>query len=58
MAVNRASHRVMEKIGMRHARTEHTALLDAIPGSEQGEVWYELARADWAGACVHPISGR
>ncbi|WP_313521907.1 GNAT family N-acetyltransferase [Shinella sp.] len=50
MAVNQASRRVMEKLGMRHTRTEHTDWPDPIPGSEQGEVWYELARPDWRGA--------
>lgn len=50
MAVNHASRRVMEKLGMRHTRTEHADWPDPIPGSEQGEVWYELARPDWHGA--------
>jgi RimJ/RimL family protein N-acetyltransferase len=49
MAVNLASRRVMEKIGMRHARTEHTVWPDPISGSEQGEVWYEVMRSDWNG---------
>lgn len=49
MAVNRASRRVMEKIGMRHARTVHLDWPDPIPGAEQGEVWYELARPEWNG---------
>ena len=47
MAVNHASRRVMEKIGMTHARTEHVDWPDPIPGSEKGEVWYELTRAAW-----------
>lgn len=42
MAVNHASRRVMEKIGMRHARTVSGDFPEPIPGSEQGEVWYEL----------------
>lgn len=49
MAVNHASHRVMEKLGMCHTRTEHADWPDPIPGSEQGEVWYELARSDRRG---------
>lgn len=49
MAVNNASRRVMEKIGMNHARTEFAAFPDPIPGSEHGEVWYELMRAGWNG---------
>ncbi|PPJ46912.1 N-acetyltransferase [Rhizobium sp. KAs_5_22] len=47
MAVNHGSRRVMEKIGMRHARTIHAAGLDAIAGSEHGEVWYEMPRSRW-----------
>lgn len=48
MAVNHGSRRVMEKIGMHHMRTEHAEWPDPIPGSEHGEVWYELLRTDWA----------
>lgn len=44
MAVNHASRRVMEKIGMNYARTVLADFPDPIPGSEQGEVWYELMR--------------
>lgn len=44
MAVNRASRRVMEKLGMSHVRTVHADWPDPIPGSEHGEVWYELTR--------------
>lgn len=47
MAVNRASRRVMEKIGMYHVRTVQTDFSDPIPGSEQGEVWYEATRTEW-----------
>ena len=47
MAVNQASRRVMEKIGMHHVRTVHADLPDPIPGSEYGEVWYEVTRAEW-----------
>lgn len=49
MAVNRASRRVMEKIGMNYTHTNHAEWPDPIPGSEQGEVWYALARSDWKG---------
>ena len=49
MTVNTASRRVMEKLGMRHTRTEHGHWPDPIPGSEHGEVWYELTRSEWAG---------
>ena len=49
MAVNHGSRRVMEKIGMNHART---VAFDAapFPGSEHGEVWYELTRSGWNGS--------
>lgn len=47
MAVNLASRRVMEKAGLHHVRTDHAEWADPIPGSEQGEVWYELARPQW-----------
>lgn len=49
MAVNRASRRVMEKLGMIHTRTVAADYPETIPGSEYGEVWYELTRAGWAG---------
>ena len=50
MAVNHASRRVMEKVGMRYARTVSTDYPDPIPGSEHGDVWYELIRSDWNGS--------
>lgn len=49
MAVNRASRRVMEKLGMTHARTVPVAWPEAFPGREHGEVWYELTRPKPAG---------
>lgn len=47
MAVNGGSRRVMEKIGMAHARTIHAVWPNPIPGSEHGEVVYELTKPDW-----------
>ncbi|WP_203337018.1 GNAT family N-acetyltransferase [Nocardioides limicola] len=47
MAVNAASRRVLEKVGLRYARTFHREFEDPIPGTESGEVEYELLRADW-----------
>ncbi len=47
MAVNHASRRVMEKIGLTYARTVFVDRPDPIPGNEHGDVWYELARTDW-----------
>ena len=42
MAVNQGSRRVMEKIGMKHTRTDFLDFHDPIPGTEHGEVTYEL----------------
>jgi RimJ/RimL family protein N-acetyltransferase len=50
MAVNHASRRVMEKIGMNYTRTVHLDWPETIPGSEHGDVWYELTRAEWNGS--------
>lgn len=47
MAVNHGSRRVMEKLGMRHIRTDHAVFDNPLPGSEEGEVIYELLRSDW-----------
>ncbi|EKE74808.1 GNAT family N-acetyltransferase [Oceanibaculum indicum] len=49
MAVNLGSRRVMEKIGMKYIRTVFADWPDPIPGSEQGDVWYEMTRQDWRG---------
>ncbi len=47
MAVNHASRRVLEKIGMQHIRTEFPSFHSRIPGAAGGEVWYELSRSEW-----------
>ena len=44
MAVNTRSRAVMERCGLRHVRTFHLDFDDPIPGSEEGEVEYELRR--------------
>jgi RimJ/RimL family protein N-acetyltransferase len=44
MASNRASRRVLEKIGMAHVRTDLVDWAAAIPGGEQGEVFYAMER--------------
>ena len=49
MTVNHASRRVMEKIGMHHVRTVHVDWPDPFPGTEHGEVWYEVARPERSG---------
>jgi RimJ/RimL family protein N-acetyltransferase len=46
MAVNHGSRRVMEKIGMRYARTAPCEG-DPFPGTEHGDVWYALTRSEW-----------
>lgn len=56
MAVNLGSRRVMAKIGMRHHFTDFTPYPDPLPGSEQGEVWYEALRANADAHPVRPIS--
>ena len=47
MAVNTGSRRVMEKLGMTFVRSFTGDWPVAIPGSEHGEVEYELTREDW-----------
>lgn len=42
MAVNHASRRVMTKVGLRYVRTFLTDHPEPIPGSEYGDVEYEL----------------
>ena len=47
MAVNVRSRRVMEKAGLRYARTVRVAWDDPLAGTEQGEVEYRLRRDDY-----------
>ncbi|MGA5818329.1 GNAT family N-acetyltransferase [Kitasatospora sp. NPDC094028] len=47
MTVNSRSRRVMEKSGLTFLRTFTGDWPDTIPGSEHGEVEYELTRAQW-----------
>ncbi|TWP32755.1 GNAT family N-acetyltransferase [Leekyejoonella antrihumi] len=47
MAVNQPSRQVMVKLGMRHVRTDHREWDDPLPGSEHGEVIYEITRGEW-----------
>ena len=44
MAVNTASRRVLEKVGLRHVSTYVGQWDEPLPGSEAGEVVYELVR--------------
>ncbi|WP_406833110.1 GNAT family N-acetyltransferase [Pedococcus sp. KACC 23699] len=48
MAVNAGSRATMTSIGMQFARGFHEQHDEPVPGSEQGEVEYELRREDWA----------
>ena len=47
MAVNTGSRRVLAKAGLRYLRTVHLDWPDPLPGNEQGDVEYQLHRADW-----------
>lgn len=47
MAVNTASRRVLERLGLAHVRTEHREWSEPLPGAEHGEVVYELTRQAW-----------
>lgn len=47
MAVNFASRRLMERLGMRYVETFFAAYADPLPGSEAGEVEYVITRQDW-----------
>jgi RimJ/RimL family protein N-acetyltransferase len=47
MAVNAGSRAVLEKAGLRYARTLHMTFDEPLPGNEHGDVEYRLRRADW-----------
>ena len=47
MAVNRGSRRVMEKAGLTHVGNDHRCWPDPLPGSDLGDVEYEIARDAW-----------
>lgn len=47
MAVNERSRAVMSRVGLRYNRTFHLHFDDPLPGTELGEVEYELTRDDW-----------
>jgi RimJ/RimL family protein N-acetyltransferase len=53
MAVNVASRRVMEKVGMRLVRTFRADWPCPIPGDEFGDVEYAIDRSDWSVASGH-----
>ena len=47
MAVNRASRATLESLGLHFVRGFHEDYDEPVPGHEQGEVEYELRRAEW-----------
>jgi RimJ/RimL family protein N-acetyltransferase len=47
MVVHTASHRVMEKAGLRYVRTFHADWPYKIEGDEEGDIEYALTRAEW-----------
>ena len=51
MAVNAASRRVMEKVGMRLVRSFHQDWPYRIEGEEHGDVEYAMTRAEWETRC-------
>ena len=50
MAVNAGSRGVMRRLGMTHVRTEHREFDAPLPGSDEGEVLYEITRSQWLAA--------
>ncbi|MFI6050764.1 GNAT family N-acetyltransferase [Streptomyces violascens] len=57
MYVNDRSRSVMERAGLSHVRTYFEEFEDPIPGTELGEVEYELTREDWLTARAgHPAA--
>jgi RimJ/RimL family protein N-acetyltransferase len=48
MAVNDASRATMAAVGLTYVRSFHEHFDEPLPGSELGEVEYELTREDWA----------
>jgi RimJ/RimL family protein N-acetyltransferase len=55
MAVNVGSRAVLDKIGMRHVRTEVREWDEPLPGSELGEVSYELTARQWRAIEGHSL---
>ena len=52
MAVNARSRSVMEKLGMRLARSYVGEWEHPLPGADQGEVVYEITRAEYLGGAA------
>jgi RimJ/RimL family protein N-acetyltransferase len=47
MAVNARSRAVMERAGLRYARTVHLTWAEPLDGNEHGDVEYRLRREEW-----------
>jgi len=47
MAVNRPSRATLESLGMSYVRAFHETFDEPVPGTEHGEVEYEIRRTDW-----------
>jgi RimJ/RimL family protein N-acetyltransferase len=47
MAVNERSRAVMRRCGLQYRRTFHLSFDDPLPGTELGEVEYDLTRERW-----------
>ncbi|NYH43768.1 RimJ/RimL family protein N-acetyltransferase [Micromonospora jinlongensis] len=58
MTINERSRRVMAKAGLGYLRTFHLQWDDPIPGTEHGEVEYELRAEEWAAAQERPAARR
>jgi RimJ/RimL family protein N-acetyltransferase len=52
MAVNTGSRRVMEKAGLRYARTVHLDWPEPLDGNSRGDVEYRLLREEWLKLCA------
>jgi RimJ/RimL family protein N-acetyltransferase len=55
MTVNFASRRVMEKAGLAHVRTIHARRAEPLPGSEMGDVEYEISGDVWEATMQAPL---
>lgn len=49
MALNKASRRVMEKLGMAHTHTDFATPSGPVANTEGDQVWYELTLSHWSG---------
>ncbi|SBT52330.1 GNAT family N-acetyltransferase [Micromonospora auratinigra] len=57
MTVNAGSRGVMAAVGMRYVRTWYPSWDDPVPGTEQGEVAYEMTREMWRASRGERVPG-